>query len=33
MSEGEVLLQATGVAKTFGGLKAVDDVSFSLRSG
>lgn len=34
MSEaGEILLQATGVAKTFGGLKAVDDVSFSLRSG
>lgn len=34
MSEGgEVLLQATGVAITFGGLKAVDDVSFSLRSG
>jgi branched-chain amino acid transport system ATP-binding protein len=34
MSEGgEVLLQATGVAKTFGGLKAVDDVSFSLRAG
>ena len=30
---GEVLLQATGVAKTFGGLKAVDDVSFSLRAG
>jgi ABC-type branched-subunit amino acid transport system ATPase component len=34
MSEGgEVLLQATDVAITFGGLKAVDDVSFSLRSG
>ena len=34
MSEGgEILLQATKVAKTFGGLKAVDDVSFSLRSG
>jgi branched-chain amino acid transport system ATP-binding protein len=34
MSEaGEILLQATGVAKTFGGLKAVDDVSFSLRAG
>jgi len=30
---GEVLLQASGVAITFGGLKAVDDVSFSLRSG
>lgn len=34
MSEGgEVLLQATDVAKTFGGLKAVDDVSFALRAG
>lgn len=34
MSEGgEVLLQATDVAKTFGGLKAVDDVTFALRSG
>jgi branched-chain amino acid transport system ATP-binding protein len=30
---GEILLQATGVAKTFGGLKAVDDVSFALRAG
>jgi branched-chain amino acid transport system ATP-binding protein len=30
---GDVLLQATGVAITFGGLKAVDDVSFSLRTG
>jgi branched-chain amino acid transport system ATP-binding protein len=30
---GEILLEATGVAKTFGGLKAVDDVSFSLRAG
>jgi ABC-type branched-subunit amino acid transport system ATPase component len=30
---GDVLLQATGVAITFGGLKAVDEVSFSLRSG
>jgi len=30
---GEILLEAKGVAKTFGGLKAVDDVSFSLRSG
>jgi branched-chain amino acid transport system ATP-binding protein len=30
---GDVLLQATGVAITFGGLKAVDGVSFSLRSG
>jgi ABC-type branched-subunit amino acid transport system ATPase component len=34
MSEGgEILMQATGVAKTFGGLKAVDDVSFALRAG
>ena len=33
MSEREVLLEATGVAKTFGGLKAVDDVSFALRAG
>jgi len=30
---GEILLQATGVAKTFGGLKAVDDVTFTLRAG
>jgi branched-chain amino acid transport system ATP-binding protein len=30
---GEILLQATHVAKTFGGLKAVDDVTFQLRSG
>jgi branched-chain amino acid transport system ATP-binding protein len=30
---GDVLLEANGVAITFGGLKAVDDVSFSLRSG
>jgi len=30
---GEILLQASGVAKTFGGLKAVDNVTFSLRAG
>ena len=30
---GEVLLQATGITMTFGGLKAVDDVSFALRAG
>jgi len=30
---GDVLLQATGLAITFGGLKAVDGVSFALRSG
>lgn len=32
MNEG-ILLQATGLCKTFGGLKAVDDVSLTLRSG
>jgi branched-chain amino acid transport system ATP-binding protein len=32
-SDQEILLQATGVAKTFGGLKAVDDVTFALRAG
>jgi branched-chain amino acid transport system ATP-binding protein len=32
MNEG-ILLQATGLSKTFGGLKAVDDVSLALRSG
>ena len=32
MREG-ILLHATGLCKTFGGLKAVDDVSLSLRSG
>jgi ABC-type branched-subunit amino acid transport system ATPase component len=30
---GEILLEAKGISKTFGGLKAVDDVSFSLRAG
>src|SRR6185503_18202113 len=30
---GDVLLQATGLAITFGGLKAVDGVAFALRSG
>jgi ABC-type branched-subunit amino acid transport system ATPase component len=30
---GEILLQASHVSKTFGGLKAVDEVTFSLRSG
>src|SRR3982750_1367314 len=30
---GEILLQATGISKTFGGLKAVDNVSFALRAG
>jgi branched-chain amino acid transport system ATP-binding protein len=28
-----ILLRATGLSKTFGGLKAVDDVSLALRSG
>ena len=30
---GEILLQADNISKTFGGLKAVDDVSFALRAG
>ena len=30
---GEVLLEVRGVAKTFGGLKALDDVSLALRAG
>jgi ABC-type branched-subunit amino acid transport system ATPase component len=29
----EILLQVTGVAKTFGGLKAVDNVTLALRAG
>lgn len=33
MSSGEVLLEALGLSKSFGGLKAVDNVSFALRSG
>ena len=33
MSGGEILFQADDIAKTFGGLKAVDDVSFALRAG
>jgi ABC-type branched-subunit amino acid transport system ATPase component len=34
MSSGEeILLQVTGAAKTFGGLKAVDDVTLALRAG
>jgi branched-chain amino acid transport system ATP-binding protein len=33
MMDGEILLQATGISKTFGGLTAVDNVSFSLRAG
>src|SRR5438045_8775532 len=31
--DGEILPQATGISKTFGGLKAVDNVSFALRAG
>jgi ABC-type branched-subunit amino acid transport system ATPase component len=30
---GEVLLDARNLTKTFGGLKAVDDVTFKLRAG
>jgi ABC-type branched-subunit amino acid transport system ATPase component len=30
---GTVLLETTGMSKTFGGLKAVDNVSFALREG
>jgi ABC-type branched-subunit amino acid transport system ATPase component len=30
---GEILLDARGLSKTFGGLKAVDDVTFALRAG
>jgi len=30
---GEVLFQAEHISKTFGGLKAVDNVSFALRAG
>ena len=30
---GEILFQANNISKTFGGLKAVDNVSFALRAG
>ena len=30
---GEILFQADNISKTFGGLKAVDNVSFALRAG
>jgi branched-chain amino acid transport system ATP-binding protein len=30
---GQILLEAKNVSKTFGGLKAVDDVSFAMRAG
>jgi branched-chain amino acid transport system ATP-binding protein len=32
-SGGQVLLETTGISRTFGGLKAVDNVSFVLREG
>ena len=32
-SGGKILLETTGMSKTFGGLKAVDNVSFALREG
>jgi len=31
--DGEVILEARGLSKNFGGLKAVDDVSFKVRQG
>ena len=30
---GEILFRADTISKTFGGLKAVDNVSFALRAG
>lgn len=33
MIEGKVLLQVEGLSKSFGGLKALDNVSFELRQG
>ena len=30
---GQILLETRGMSKTFGGLKAVDDVSIALREG
>jgi len=30
---GDILFQADNISKTFGGLKAVNDVSFALRAG
>ena len=33
MNAGRILLETTGMSKTFGGLKAVDNVSFALREG
>ena len=33
VAEGEVVLQIQGLAKHFGGVKAVDDVTFDIRAG
>ncbi len=33
MSEPEVVLEARGISKHFGGVKAVDDVTFQVRAG
>ena len=33
LEAGRILLETTGMSKTFGGLKAVDKVSFALREG
>ena len=33
LKEGEVLLQAEGLSKRFGGLQASSEVSFSIRKG
>ena len=33
MTVGSVALEARGLAKSFGGIRAVDDVSFSVRAG
>lgn len=33
LKEGEVLLQAEGLSKRFGGLQALSEVSFSIRKG
>ena len=33
LEAGRILLETTGMSKTFGGLKAVDNVSFALREG
>ncbi len=33
VKDGEVLLQAEGLSKRFGGLQALSEVSFSIRKG